>query len=114
LIIGGLLGWSLAPPYYNPPPDYYAPPDYSYPPPVEGDQGPLAGRQLSIYPRQGQSREQQDRDHLECHDWAVGQADFDPFAPPPYSRPEAELARMHARYLQALEACLDSRGYDLR
>ncbi len=33
---------------------------------------------LFIYPSQGQSQEQQNRDRYECHTWAVQQAGFDP------------------------------------
>jgi hypothetical protein len=120
LVIGGILGWSLAPRYYTPPPYYYGPPvygyppDYATPPPAQEGQAPPTGGQLSIYPRQGQTQEQQDRDHTECHDWAVGQAGFDPYEPPPDQRPGADAAQKSARYLQALEACLDMRGYTLR
>jgi hypothetical protein len=114
LIIGGVPGWSLIPRYATPPPYYAPPPDSGYPPPLEGDQPPPAGGQWSIYPREGQSPEQQDRDHLECHDWAVGQADFDPYVAPPSGLSEGERARKSVRYLQALESCLDVRGYTLR
>lgn len=34
-----------------------------------------------IYPSQGQSQEQQNRDKYECHSWAVQQTGFDPTAP---------------------------------
>jgi hypothetical protein len=121
LVIGGIVGWSLAPRYYTAPPYYYdppayysPPPDYGYPPPVEGGQAAPAGGQLSIYPREGQTRDQQDRDHIECHDWAVGQSGFDPYVAPSDGRPGPDGARNSARYLQALEACLDVRGYTLR
>jgi hypothetical protein len=45
--------------------------------------------ELFIYPRMGQSQEQQDRDKFECHSWAVRQTGFDPMrraaasTPPP-------------------------------
>ncbi len=44
---------------------------------------------LFIYPKQGQSQKQQDRDKFECHSWAVSQSGFDPMrrqtasTPPP-------------------------------
>jgi hypothetical protein len=40
-----------------------------------------------IYPGQGQSPEQQDRDRYECHSWAVQQSGFDPTAPSYASTP---------------------------
>ncbi len=45
----------------------------------------LAG--LFIYPRMGQSQEQQDRDKFECHSWAVRETGFDPMRPPTASTP---------------------------
>ena len=122
LFVGGFLGWSLAPRYYDypspnyypPPTYYYPPPDYSYPPPGEGTQPPPAEGQMFIYPRQGQSQEQQADDHYQCHSSAVDQTGFDPTFPPPAGTPEAETAQKSADYLRALETCLDARGYTLR
>jgi|WetSurMetagenome_2_1015567.scaffolds.fasta_scaffold506280_1 hypothetical protein len=34
LIVGGIIGWSMAPRYYYPPSYYYPPPSYYYPPPA--------------------------------------------------------------------------------
>lgn len=36
---------------------------------------------LMVYPKQGQSSEQQSRDRYECHMWAVQQSGFDPSNP---------------------------------
>ena len=33
---------------------------------------------MFIYPRKGQSEEQQAKDRYECHTWAVGQTNYDP------------------------------------
>lgn len=44
--------------------------------------GPALGQQLIIYPSQGQSQEQQDKDRYECHVWAVQQSGYDPSNPP--------------------------------
>lgn len=33
---------------------------------------------IYFYPSKGQSKEQQDRDHFECYQWAVKQSGFDP------------------------------------
>jgi hypothetical protein len=35
------------------------------------------------YPLAGQGQEQQSRDRFDCHQWAVQQSGFDPFAAPP-------------------------------
>ena len=47
----------------------------------------IALADLFIYPRQGQSQEQQDRDRFECHSWAVRQSGFDPMRRPTASTP---------------------------
>jgi hypothetical protein len=43
--------------------------------------------ELVIYPNDGQSREQQDKDNYECYGWAKQQSGFDPMAPPKASTP---------------------------
>lgn len=47
-----------------------------------------------VYPRQGQSPAQMDRDRYECHVWAAKESGFDPsrHAAPPYSRVRVEPA----------------------
>ncbi len=45
--------------------------------------------QLSIYPANGQSPEQQQTDEAECHQWAVQQTGIDPSAPPPVPQASA-------------------------
>ncbi len=140
LFVGGVLGWGLWSSYYDspayyysspPPPDYYypspPPPDYYYsppppsnyyPPPTEGSQAPLSASENSVgrmfvYPRQGQSEEQQNEDFDACHNWAVGQAGFDP-SKPPAGRPDAQTTQKSSDYLRAISACLDGRGYTLK
>jgi len=135
LVIGGILGWGFAPrvyyppSYYYPPPSYYPPPptyyyppapppDYYYPPSAEGSQTapPTTqemGARMFIYPRQGQSEEQQNKDFEACHNWAVGQTGFDP-AKPPAGAPDTQALQKSSDYLRAISACLDARGYTLR
>src|SRR5688572_876450 len=59
------------------------------------------GQQLYIYPRQGQSAEQQQQDRAECHTWSVQQTGYDPSraqaAPPPTQGPQGEVIRGGAR-----------------
>ncbi|MFH2043511.1 MAG: hypothetical protein ABIK92_00005 [Pseudomonadota bacterium] len=38
--------------------------------------------QIYFYPKEGQSTEQQSRDHYECYNWAVDQTNFDPSQSP--------------------------------
>lgn len=130
LFIGGVLGWSLGPYYYPPdyyyypppppPPSYYypPPPTYYYPPPAEGSQArPSAsqgsGGRMFIYPRQGQSQEQQAKDFDKCHNWAVGQTGFDP-TKPLVGAPDAQTIQKSGDYLRAISACLDAHGYTVK
>ncbi|MBI4766119.1 MAG: hypothetical protein HY787_16225 [Deltaproteobacteria bacterium] len=68
---------------------------------------------MIIYPRQGQSAEQQALDFDECHSWAVSEADFDPEIPPE-GPPDDLSSEKSADYLRAISACLDARGYTLK
>jgi hypothetical protein len=68
---------------------------------------------MFVYPRQGQSEEQQARDFDACHGWAVGQAAFDPKRPPA-GLADAQTRQKSSDYLRAIGACLDGRGYTLR
>jgi hypothetical protein len=49
---------------------------------------PPAPQKIFVYPNNGQSPEQTDRDRYECHNWAVQQTGVDPSRPdaPPYER----------------------------
>jgi hypothetical protein len=42
----------------------------------------FAQSEFIIYPGQGQSEEQQEKDEFECYSWARKQSGFDPMAPP--------------------------------
>jgi hypothetical protein len=63
---------------------------------------------LIVYPKNGQSQEQQGKDRFECHKWAVGQTGFDPTqgAAPPNAR--------RGDYMRAQTACLEGRGYSVK
>ncbi|MBI5602042.1 MAG: hypothetical protein HY879_01660 [Deltaproteobacteria bacterium] len=127
LIIGGVLGWGLSPRYYPPayyyppppryyypPPEYYyPPPEYRYPPPRETGQTPPSGGRMFVYPRQGQSEEQQGRDRDECHNWAVNQTGYDP-AKPLDIVPDDQTIQKSVDFFRAISACLDARGYTVR
>lgn len=61
--------------------------------------------QLVVYPKSGQSQEQQGKDTFECHRWAVGQTGFDPTQGAPGNRSE---------YFRAQAACVEGRGYTVK
>lgn len=70
---------------------------------------PAVAQQIFIYPTEGQSPDQQNRDRYECHTWAVQQTGFDPMnvqaaqapaaaAPPPAQEaPQGGVLRGGAR-----------------
>jgi hypothetical protein len=83
---------------------------------------------LFVYPKNGQSADQQSRDRFECHTWARDQSGFDPTqpgsaaapeAPPPGAAPPSAAAMAASPgkrqdYLRAETACLEGRGYSVR
>jgi hypothetical protein len=92
----------------EPPPGVEA--EDGVPPPA----GPGAGADsMFVYPRNGQSAEQQASDRYECHRWAVDQTGFDPTQPGGGVPPE-QLGPRRADYQRATGACLDGRGYTVR
>lgn len=68
---------------------------------------------LFVYPKQGQTEDQQSKDRYECHRWAVDQTTWDPTQPAGgLSRDESRAKR--DEYRRAMTACLESRGYTVR
>jgi opacity protein-like surface antigen len=68
---------------------------------------------LYIYPKNGQSPQQQSTDRYECHSWAQGQTGYDPTEPPAGASPSEQASR-RADYRRAMSACLEGRGYSVR
>lgn len=62
---------------------------------------------LIVYPRNGQSQEQQSADRYECHRWAGTQSGFDPTKGP-------GSAVQNDQYRRAMSACLEARGYSVK
>jgi hypothetical protein len=85
----------------DPPADADSP---SAPPPPDNS----AQQDLMIYPKNGQSKEQQAADQFECHNWAKGQTGFDPTQPSGGVSGNPDGAR--ATYNRAMSACLQGRG----
>ena len=81
--------------------------DHPSPPP------PNAPEDLIVYPKNGQSTEQQAADRYECHNWAKSQTGFDPTQPGGGVAP-GTTERSHANYDRAMSACLTARGYEVK
>jgi len=64
-----------------------------------------------VYPKNGQSAEQQASDEYECHRWAVSQTGFDPSAA---ATGQGTGPSARADYARAQNACLEGRGYTVR
>lgn len=43
--------------------------------------------EMMVYPKEGQSKEQQEKDNFQCYGWAKGESGFDPMAPPTATTP---------------------------
>jgi hypothetical protein len=72
-----------------------------------------SGEDLFIYPKNGQSEEQQSTDKYECHKWAHDQSGFDPTQSGGGVPPE-QNASARAAYNRAIGACLEGRGYTVK
>jgi hypothetical protein len=89
--------------------------DPSAPPPDGADApqpGPNGGADFIIYPKNGQTKDQQAADEYECHNWAKGQSGFDP-TQPGGGVAAGDADRSHSNYDRAMSACLQGRGYQL-
>ena len=114
LWIGGIPYYYADNVYYTWQPDQngYAvvdPPDNAdtpTPPPDSSMQSDMV-----IYPKNGQTREQQAADQFECHNWAKGQTGFDPTLPGGGVSGNADAARNN--YGRAMSACMQGRGYQV-
>ena len=122
VVIGGLQYYYANEAYYRYLPQQggyavVAPPEAAAdPPPAARDYhaaAPPASDNVFIYPRGGQSAEQQARDRYECHRWAADQTGFDPTRPAGGVAPEVEAAK-RADYLRAQQACLEAHNYTVR
>jgi hypothetical protein len=66
-----------------------------------------------VYPKNGQSAEQQSTDRYECHSWAVQQTGFDPTRPHG-NVDESDAESKRTDYRRAEGACLEARGYSVK
>ena len=65
-----------------------------------GDQDETGDGQIFMYPKNGQSAEQQATDKAECQQWAAQQA--------------GQVAQNASDYMRAMAACVEGRGYSAR
>ncbi|HZF16196.1 MAG TPA: DUF6515 family protein [Steroidobacteraceae bacterium] len=72
-----------------------------------------AGDDVFVYPRNGQSEQQQASDRYECHAWAVRETGFDP-TQPLGGVDESQVIAKRADYHRAEAACLEARGYSVK
>jgi hypothetical protein len=109
--------WLSGIPYYYANDAYYAHRGDGYVvverPKEEVSQSPPPAEQMFVYPRQGQSEQQQNDDRYACHSWAVKQTGFDP-TQPSGSSPEPRPGEKRADYQRAMGVCLDGRGYTVK
>lgn len=78
------------------------------PPPPTGPTG-----DVFIYPKNGQSEEDQARDKYECHKWAQNESGFDPTQAGGGVPPD-QVNTKRGAYQRAIGACLEGRGYSVK
>jgi hypothetical protein len=115
--------WFGANPYYYADNVYYAwqpdqngyavvdPPDNPDQPTAPPESPPSSADDLIVYPKNGQSKEQQAADQFECHSWAKSQTGFDPTLPA--GGVQGDVDRSRNNYNRAMSACLQGRGYQV-
>jgi hypothetical protein len=93
------------------------------PPPAAADEPPGAappaqpppgGDDFFVYPRNGQTPEQQSADRYECHSWAKTQTGFDPTQSGGGAPPGGAAGAGRDQYQRAITACLEARGYSVK
>jgi hypothetical protein len=98
------------------PPPEAPPPDEPLPdaaPPSDASTPPAGAEDFFIYPKNGQSDDQQARDRYECHSWAMNQTGFDS-SQPSGGVPPSQAGQKLSDYRRAMSACLEARGYTVK
>ena len=72
-----------------------------------------ASDQLFVYPRNGQTAQQQENDRFDCHRWAREQSGFDPTVSGG-GVPAEQAVDKRNQYYRAEVACLEGRGYSVK
>jgi hypothetical protein len=74
--------------------------------------GTQKGPKVFLYPKNGQSSDQQAHDRYDCYRFAVAQSGFDPMHAG--GAPTAPGSEMQSDYERAQSACFEARGYSSR
>ncbi|MCA0244900.1 MAG: hypothetical protein LCI02_29205 [Proteobacteria bacterium] len=113
LVIGGLTYFYVNGIYYRPlvGSDGY---EVVAAPVAQPDVVTTAPDKTFVYPRQGQSAQQQASDEYECHRWAVSQSGFDPTGAATGQGSLTVSTAARSDYQRARAACLEGRGYTVR
>lgn len=88
------------------------PPDNADQPSAAPDSPPDSQSDLIIYPKNGQSKDQQAVDQYECYGWAKGQTGFDPTQSAGGVQ-SGDVDHARSNYNRAMSACLQGRGYQV-
>jgi hypothetical protein len=87
------------------------PPDNADQPSAPPDAPQQSQDDLIVYPKNGQSKDQQAADQYECYNWAKGQTGFDPTQAAGGTSGNPDQARNN--YNRAMSACMQGRGYQV-
>lgn len=71
------------------------------------------GDDVFMYPKSGQSKEEQAKDRFECHSWAKDETQFDPTMPGGGVADEQNASK-RSDYRRAMTACLEGRDYSVK
>lgn len=113
LWVGGVPYYYAAETYYVWAPEYRAYRVVGPPEDAAVAEQPEVSDKLFIYPKEGQSKDQQALDRYECHSWARGETGFDPTQP----GGGVDIAQNESKrneYNRAMKACLEARGYSVQ
>ena len=80
---------------------------------ISQEEPPLIADELFIYPKIGQSEQQQADDRYSCHRWSVRQTRYDPTLPPE-NIAVSTLNHKREDYQRAMRACLEGKDYSVR
>ena len=82
-------------------------------PDATGTPATQKGPKVFLYPKNGQSADQQARDRYDCYRFAVAQSGFDPMRSAG-TAPAAPASELQSDYDRAQSACFEARGYTNR
>ena len=89
------------------------PPENADQPAAPPEAPPVGADDPIVYPKNGQTKDQQAADQFECNNWAKGQSGFDPTQPAGGVPQGGDVDRSRNNYQRAISACLQGRGYQV-